>query len=196
METAYEAIYIIETGLPEEQSGAIVDKYSGVVTRGGGVVDDIDRWDPRRLAYEVKGRREGIHVVMNFRSEPAAKDELDRIFRISDDVLRHLVIKQDDKADRFPSRARLAESERREREMAARAAAAPAAPSSAEPVTELAAAAPPPAAEPVTELAAAPPPGEPGDGEQAPAARAEDAADAQADTAPAAEEEEPTGAPA
>jgi small subunit ribosomal protein S6 len=124
METAYEAVYIIDTGLPEEQVNAIVEKYTGVVTRGGGVVDDIDRWEPRRLAYEVKGKREGAHICMNFRSEPAARDELDRIFRISDDVLRFLVIKQDERADRFPSKARAAEQERRDREMAARAAAA------------------------------------------------------------------------
>jgi small subunit ribosomal protein S6 len=173
METAYEAIYVVETNLPEEQVNAIVDKYTGVVTRGGGVVDDIDRWEPRRLAFEVKGRREGVYFVMNFRSEAAAKDELDRIFRISDDVLRHMVIKQDEHADRFPSRARAAESERREREMAARTAVAP-------------------APEPVTELSATPPAAEPAPAEEAPAARTEEAAEA----APAAEEREPTGAPA
>jgi small subunit ribosomal protein S6 len=146
METAYEAMYLIENGLADEQATAIVDKYTGVVTRGGGTVDDVDRWEPRRLAYEVKGRREGVYVVMNFRSEPAAKDELDRIFRISDDVLRHMVIKQDPAADRFPSQVRAAENERREREMAARAAAAPPPPpAAAETVTDLAAPASAPA---------------------------------------------------
>lgn len=125
METAYEAVYIVESGQPEEQTTAIVDKYTGVVTRSGGVVDDIDRMENRRLAYEIKGRREGLYILMNFRSEPAAKDELDRIFRISEDVLRHMIIKQDERADRFPSKARAAEQERREREMAARLAANP-----------------------------------------------------------------------
>lgn len=140
METAYEAIYIVDTAHPDEQVRAIIDKYSGVVTRGGGVIDDVDRWEPRRLAYEVKGRREGVYVVMNFRSEPAARDELDRIFRISDDVLRHLVVKQDPNADRFPSRTRAAEYDRREREAAARAAANPPPPAPVpEPVTEPAA---------------------------------------------------------
>lgn len=140
METAYEAIYLVNTSLPDEQMTAILDKYSGVVARSGGTVDDVDRWDPRRLAFEVKGRREGVYVVMNFRSEPAAKNELDRIFRISDDVLRHMVIQQDVNADRFPSRTRSAESDRREREMAARMAAAPPPPPAQEPVTELVAA--------------------------------------------------------
>lgn len=139
METAYEAIYIIDAGLPDEQSQTIIDKYQGVVTRGGGVVDDVDRWDARRLAYPVKGRREGVYIVMNFRSEPAARLELDRIFRISDDVIRHMITKQDDEADRFPSKVRAAEQERREREMAARAAAAPP-PVEQQPITDLSAA--------------------------------------------------------
>jgi small subunit ribosomal protein S6 len=120
METAYEVVYIMDTTLPEEQSRSIVEKYSSVVTRSGGVVDDIDRLEPRRLAYPIKGRREGHYVVMNFHSAPTAKDELDRIFRISDDVLRHLIVRQDPKADRFPSKTRSSEIERREREFAAR----------------------------------------------------------------------------
>jgi small subunit ribosomal protein S6 len=139
METAYEATFILDTHYAEEQVVGIIDKYSGVVTRGGGTIDDTDRWDPRRLAYEIKGKREGLYVIMNFRSEPVAKDELDRIFRISDDVLRHLIIKQDPNADRAPSKTRHAENERREREQAARQAAYPSAYPSAAPVTEIAA---------------------------------------------------------
>lgn len=147
METAYEATFILDTHYAEEQVVGIIDKYSGVVTRGGGTVDDVDRWDPRRLAYEIKGKREGLYVILNFRSEPAAKDELDRIFRISDDVLRHLIIKQDPNADRAPSKTRSAENERREREQAARQAAYPPAQPAA-PVTQIGApAAPAPTAD-------------------------------------------------
>jgi small subunit ribosomal protein S6 len=123
METAYEAVFILETTLGDEQTRAIVDKYTGVITANGGIVDDTDRWDPRRLAYEIKGKREGIYYVVNFRSAAATRNELDRIFRISDDILRYIIVKQDKKADRYPSRIRVAEQERREREQAARAAA-------------------------------------------------------------------------
>lgn len=140
METAYEALFIIDAGMPEDQASAVVNKYTGVLTGQGAQIDDIDRWEPRRLAYEIKGRREGLYIGINFRSEPAAKDELDRIFRISDDVLRHMVTKVDKKADRFPSKIRVAEMERRERAMAAAAAANPPAPAAApQPVTELSA---------------------------------------------------------
>ena len=149
MQTAYETVFILDTTYTEEQITATIDKYSGVITRGEGVVDDVDRLEPRRLAYEIKGRREGLYVVLNFTSEPAAKDELDRIFRISDDVLRYIIVKQDKKADHAPSRTRAAETERRDREYAARIAANPpppvAAPTEQPTVTDLGAGADAPA---------------------------------------------------
>jgi small subunit ribosomal protein S6 len=148
MVTAYEAIFIVDSTLAEDQVTSIVNKYTDVIKRGNGEIDDIDRWETRRLAYDVKGRREGNYVVVNFRSEPAAKNELDRIFRISDDAIRHIIVKVSEKADRFPSKTRSAEQERREREMAARAPInPPAAPAAEQPVTELAPAAAPAAAE-------------------------------------------------
>ncbi len=146
MQNAYEAMYLIDALLPEDQVTAIVDKYSSIITRNGGEIDDVDVWDPRRTAYEVKGRREARYIVVNFRSDAAAKDELVRLFGISDDVLRSMVIRQDPRADRFPSRARAAEraaeQERRDREAASRPAPVE------EPVAEA------PAEEPVSEAEA------------------------------------------
>lgn len=134
MATAYEAVYIVDATLPSDQVSAIIEKYSAIVTRNGGSIDDIDIWDPRKLAYEIKGHREGRYIVVNFTSEVAAKNELDRIFGISDDVIRHMIVKQDPKADRNPSKTRAVEQERRERDAAARAASVTIAP---QPVTDL-----------------------------------------------------------
>jgi small subunit ribosomal protein S6 len=134
MATAYEAIYIVDATLAEDQVKTIIEKYAGVIAKANGSVEDTDIWDPRKLAYEIKGHREGRYIVVNFLGDAACKNELDRIFRISDDVIRHMIVKQDPKADRFPSKTRAAEQERREREAAARAAAAPLAP---QPVTDL-----------------------------------------------------------
>lgn len=145
MQTAYETVFILDPGSAEDQVNSVVEKYSGVITRGGGSVNDVDRMEPRRLAYEIKDRRqnayfrEGIYVVVNFTADHATKDELDRIFRISDDTLRYIIIKQDKKADLTPSRTRAANIERRERESAARAAASAAAAETSEeaPITDL-----------------------------------------------------------
>ena len=65
MQTAYEAVFILETTLGEEVAKAIVEKYTNVITNSGGVVDDVDRWDPRRLAYEIMGKREGVYYIVN-----------------------------------------------------------------------------------------------------------------------------------
>lgn len=121
----YEAMYIIDPNQPEETIQAIIAKYAEVITRSGGVIEDTDRWDPRRLAYEIDGRREGIYIVLNFTGTAAVRNELDRIFRISDDILRHMVVRPDKRADRTPSKTRAYENERREREMAARQASMP-----------------------------------------------------------------------
>ncbi len=135
MQNAYEALFIVDAAFPQDQVSAIVDKYVGVLTGQNAQVDDIDRWEARRLAYEVKGKREGFYVAINYLAEPAACNELDRIFRISDDTLRHLITRVDKRADRFPSKVRAADTERRERAMAAAAANNPNAGN--QPVTDL-----------------------------------------------------------
>ena len=118
-QTAYEAVFIVESQT-DDAVRAIVGKYRGVIENNGGSVEDVDIWEPRRLAYPIAKKREGVYVVANFLSTPATKNELDRIFRISDDTLRYIIVKQDEKADRFPSKARAAEVERRDRENASR----------------------------------------------------------------------------
>jgi small subunit ribosomal protein S6 len=152
--TAYEAVFIVDPTLSEELTGAIVEKYKAVVAREGGEVNDVDIWDTKRLAYPVKGFREGRYVVFNFVGGAASKNELDRIFRISDDVLRFLIIKQDTKADLHPSKTRAAENDRRAAEQASRASYAPAPAVVAPPVTELAEEAPVVVEAPVAEALA------------------------------------------
>ena len=87
----YESMYIIDTMLADEQVDAIIGKYSKIIHDQGGEVKAVGRWDKRRLAYEIMGRREGLYILMFFEGEPAAANELDRIYRISDDVFRHLI---------------------------------------------------------------------------------------------------------
>ena len=84
-------MYIIDANLTDEQVDSIIAKYSKVITDQGGEMRAVGRWDKRRLAYEIKGRREGLYILMFFEAEPAAAKELDRVYRISDDVFRHLI---------------------------------------------------------------------------------------------------------
>lgn len=93
----YEALYIVHPELSDEDVEAIMEKYKQVVESQGGEVESVNRWDKRRLAYEVKGQREGIYVLMNFKSEPKAASELDRLQKIGDDVMRHIIVRLDEK---------------------------------------------------------------------------------------------------
>jgi len=122
MNVSYEAMFLVDSGLVDEQIKAVVEKFTGVITKNGGEIVDVDVWEPRKLAYEVKGRETGRFILVNFIASAAAKNELDRIFGIADEILRSMIIRQDPRADVRPSRARAAEAERREREAAARAA--------------------------------------------------------------------------
>ena len=98
----YEAVYIVDPGLGDEQIGAIKAKYSGIVETNGGTVGTIDVWERRRLAYEIKGRTEGIYVIMQFEAKPAVEAELRRIFQISEDQIRFLIVRRDDEEGATP----------------------------------------------------------------------------------------------
>lgn len=92
----YEVTYILDPALEEEQVVALIDRFSNVVTNNGGTVVNIDRWEKRKLAYEIKGKREGLYVVMNFQATPEVKAELDRMMRITEGVIRHLIVRAEE----------------------------------------------------------------------------------------------------
>ncbi len=89
----YETLFIVDAQLTDEQIQTIIDKYTQVVTDQGGEVQAAGKWDKRKLAYEIKHKREGNYILIYFTGEPAVAKELDRIFRISDEVLRHIIIR-------------------------------------------------------------------------------------------------------
>jgi small subunit ribosomal protein S6 len=94
----YEAMYIVDAELTDEQLQPVIEKYQNIVTEMGGVAGETGKWEQgrRKLAYEIDGRRDGIYILMNFESGPDVPKELDRVFRISDDVFRHIIVRQND----------------------------------------------------------------------------------------------------
>ncbi|MDS1030563.1 30S ribosomal protein S6 [Bacillota bacterium LX-D] len=92
----YETLYIIKPDVEEEQTAALVERFKQIVEGNGGEVTKVDQWGKRRLAYEVDKYHDGFYVLMNFKSEPAAAQELERIFKITDEMLRYLVVRLDE----------------------------------------------------------------------------------------------------
>lgn len=86
----YEAMYILNPALTEEQTAALVAKFKGVV-EANGTVSEIDEWGKRRLAYPVNDLMEGYYVLMTMDTKPEFPAELDRVFKITEGVMRSLI---------------------------------------------------------------------------------------------------------
>lgn len=93
----YEVTYIINPVLEEAQIKEEVAKLSNVVTDNGGVFDEINEWGIRRLAYEIDGKGSGYFVNMYFTAPSDLIAKLERAMQISDNVIRYLTLKYDNK---------------------------------------------------------------------------------------------------
>lgn len=92
----YEAIYILRPDSTEEQVETTVNKYRQIVQNNGGNVGKIDRWERRKLAYEIAGYTEGLYIIMEFSGESRTETELRRNFQISEDQIRYMIVKRDE----------------------------------------------------------------------------------------------------
>lgn len=92
----YELLYIIRPDLDDEAIAATVDKFSEVVNNNGGADLVVDKWGKRRLAYEINDYREGIYILMTFNGEARTAQEVERVMKISDTVVRFLTTKKED----------------------------------------------------------------------------------------------------
>ncbi len=91
----YEAVYIISPTLDEEAVKAIVEKFSGLVSQYG-ELEKVEEWGRKKLAYEVQDQKEGYYVLMNFSANSEFPEELERNFKITEGVIKYLVVKKDD----------------------------------------------------------------------------------------------------
>jgi small subunit ribosomal protein S6 len=89
----YEVMVIFDADLEEETIRAAVDGATQLVQSRGGELGHVDIWGKRRFAYRLKHRWEGYYVVFQARAEPAVMDELNRTLSLSDEVLRHKVLR-------------------------------------------------------------------------------------------------------
>ena len=89
----YEVAYILDPNLSEEATAALVAKFK-TMAEARGTVAEVDEWGKRRLAYPINDLTEGYYVLMTF-TAAAIPAELDRIFRITDGVMRSLIVCKD-----------------------------------------------------------------------------------------------------
>jgi len=91
---AYEVMYIIKPAEDEVIDG-VVAKFEKLLTNNGAAIEKTDRWGKRKLAYLIDDLAEGYYVLVDFSAEPAAVKELDRVMKITDEVMRHMIVKKE-----------------------------------------------------------------------------------------------------
>lgn len=89
----YELIFILKPDLTEEKLESAIENVKKFITGKSGAITDLQKWGKRRLAYPIKHTAEGIYILVKFQAKPNVNRELEKILRISEDVLRHLLIK-------------------------------------------------------------------------------------------------------
>ncbi|MGN0625435.1 MAG: 30S ribosomal protein S6 [Oscillospiraceae bacterium] len=82
---------ILNTKKGEDGINALVEKFKNLISENG-TIDNVDEWGKRRLAYEIEDEQEGYYVMITFTSKPDFPAELDRIYNITDGVLRSLTV--------------------------------------------------------------------------------------------------------
>ena len=93
----YEIMYIVRPNIEDEAQKALVERFNNVLTEQGAEITNVKEWGKRRLAYEINDFRDGQYMLVNVSAKPEAVQEFDRLAKISEDIIRHIVIREEDK---------------------------------------------------------------------------------------------------
>jgi len=91
----YETMFILKPNLEEEHRNKVIEKFKNIILEGGEIIS-VDEWGNKTLAYEIQKVKEGYYVLINFKSDSEILVELERNYRISDDIIRFIIINLED----------------------------------------------------------------------------------------------------
>lgn len=89
----YESMIILEPALEAEAIDSLIAKFSDIAAKNGGKVENVSKWGKRRLAYQVGQNTEGYYIILTLQGENQTISELDRILKITDGVIRHMIVR-------------------------------------------------------------------------------------------------------
>ncbi len=89
----YESIIIINPNVDDAGVKALEEKFTGLINENG-KVESVENMGKKRLAYEIKKNKEGIYMLFNFEAKPDSIEELERVYRITDDIIKFIVVKK------------------------------------------------------------------------------------------------------
>ena len=94
---AYELLFFVAPTIYEETRAAVMKRIENVVAEGKGVIDNVDVWGKRKLAYEINDLTDGDYTLVDFHADPQRIAELNRVLRITDAVVRHMIVARPDR---------------------------------------------------------------------------------------------------
>ena len=94
-QNAYETLFIIDASLSEDAIKALTDKFTALIAENG-TVSEVNEWGKRRLAYPIDDKEEGYYVLVNFEAKGDFPAELERIFGITEGIMRAVVIRREE----------------------------------------------------------------------------------------------------
>ncbi|MDY0409918.1 30S ribosomal protein S6 [Virgibacillus soli] len=92
----YEIMYIIRPDIEEEAQTSLIERFNNVLTDNGAEIEKVNEMGKKRLAYEINNYRDGYYVVINFSADVEAVNEFDRLAKFSNDIIRHIAIREDE----------------------------------------------------------------------------------------------------
>ena len=92
----YELAVVVSAKIEDDERAAVVDKCKALIERFGGTVTNVDDWGKKRMAYEVQKMKDAFYYFIQFDAETYAPVEIENRIRIMDNVLRFLIVKQDE----------------------------------------------------------------------------------------------------
>lgn len=90
----YEGIFVVDAKLGEGETEKALVGVEEVIGKNGGKVAKRESWGKKNLAYEVKGVKEGVYFLVNFRAEPGIIQELEKSYRLNEAILRYLILRR------------------------------------------------------------------------------------------------------
>src|ERR1700730_2430082 len=100
----YEELFIVRPDAPEEEIDQLIEQLTTLISNQGGNVDKSDKWGVRKLAYRVQKRTEGFYVLLQFVSKPETVMEIERRLRVTDQVLKFITVRIDEKMKKIEKR--------------------------------------------------------------------------------------------
>lgn len=94
---AYELLFFVASSIDDDTRAGVMKRIETTINESKGKIDNVDEWGKRKLAYEIDGQSDANYVLVDFHAEPESIAELDRILRINDTVMRHMIVARTDK---------------------------------------------------------------------------------------------------